>query len=507
MAPDGIVEPVDIAANGLVGFLAGVEDGPPDELGFQGLKERLHHGVVVAISLAGHRDQDVVLAELDLIVDRAILAATIRMVDQPCCRTAHGQGFAQSGESQVAMQPVACCPADDPACEQIDDNGEIQPAFAGPNVGDGGAPLLVGTCCREVLIRQVRRDRPSVVAVRGPLDPPLLPSPEAVVAHQPGYPAATDREAAIPQFPRHSGTAIGAVRQGKGRPDMCQQHHVVTLAAAGWPTPPGEIAALTNTKHTAQAMDGEFRFRPIDEREPHRLPSRAKKAVAFFRMSRSWRRVSFSRRSLLNSAVRSLSAADGSTARRSRLRPIQRTSVDSPIPRSPAISRCVRPLVCTRRTASSSNSFVNRRCCVIEFLIAHGELSTFPKQDHVASISKSCSTSVRTSRRGRFSATRVTTPRPTARRHAGAASVPPSLTERTPPQSRLSFPKSSTRGAPASSKASAKSSASNGSPYAARRPPRTSPPSSPSPACLSWSNPSTPPSLTESESRKVWDAR
>src|SRR3979490_817188 len=167
---------------------------------------------------------------------------------------------------------------------------------------------------------------------------------------------------------------------------MCQQHHVVTLAAAGWPAPPGEIAALTNTKHAAQAMDGEFRFRPVDEREPHRLPSRAKKAVAFFRMSRSWRRGSFSRRSRLNSAVRSLSAAAGSTARRSRLRPNQRTSVDSPIPRSPAISRCVRPLVCTRRTASSSNSFVNRRCCVIEFLIAHGELSTFPKQVHIARI-------------------------------------------------------------------------------------------------------------------------
>jgi hypothetical protein len=76
MAPDGIVEPVDVAANGLVGFLAGVEDGPPDELGFQGLEERLHHGVVVAIPRAGHRDQDAVPAELGLIVDRAILAAT-----------------------------------------------------------------------------------------------------------------------------------------------------------------------------------------------------------------------------------------------------------------------------------------------------------------------------------------------------------------------------------------------------------------------------------------------
>ena len=76
MAPDGIVEPVDIAANSLVGLLAGVEDsppGPPDELGFQGLEERLDHGVVVAIPLAGHRKQDAVLLELGLIIDRAIL--------------------------------------------------------------------------------------------------------------------------------------------------------------------------------------------------------------------------------------------------------------------------------------------------------------------------------------------------------------------------------------------------------------------------------------------------
>src|SRR3954454_22976979 len=163
---------------------------------------------------------------------------------------------------------------------------------------------------------------------------------------------------------------------------MRQQHPVVALATASWPTSPGEIAALADAEHAAQAVDGELRFRPINEREPHRLPSRAKKAVAFFRMSRSCRRISFSRRSRFSSAATSLSAVAGSTARPSRLQPIQRTSVDSPIPRSPAISRCVRPLVCARRTASSSNSLVNRRCCVIEFLIAHWELSTFPKQVH-----------------------------------------------------------------------------------------------------------------------------
>jgi hypothetical protein len=86
------------------------------------------------------------------------------MMDQPGCRTAHGKGFAQGGKSQVAVQPVAGCPADDPAGEQVDDDGEAQPAFAGPDIGDVGAPLLVRSGCSEVLIEQIRRDRPGVLA-------------------------------------------------------------------------------------------------------------------------------------------------------------------------------------------------------------------------------------------------------------------------------------------------------------------------------------------------------
>jgi len=52
VSPDGFVEPVAIAGNGTLGFVAGLEDGPPDKLGFQGLEERLDHGVVVAVALA-----------------------------------------------------------------------------------------------------------------------------------------------------------------------------------------------------------------------------------------------------------------------------------------------------------------------------------------------------------------------------------------------------------------------------------------------------------------------
>src|ERR1700676_3334805 len=106
---------------------------------------------------------------------------------------------------------------------------------------------------------------------------------------------------------------------------------------------------------------------------------------------------------------------------------------------------------------------------------------------------ESCSTSVPTSRPGPCSATKATTPRPTERRRAGAASAPSSPTARTPNTSPASFPKSSTPDAPASSRATASSSASNASPCAARRPRRTSPPSSRSPARSSWSNQSTRP--------------
>lgn len=87
MAPDGIVEPVDVAANRPGSFLAGVEDGPPDKLGFEGLEEGFDHRVVVAVSLTGHRDQDAVLAELGLIIDRAILLEFNRSSQQQCART------------------------------------------------------------------------------------------------------------------------------------------------------------------------------------------------------------------------------------------------------------------------------------------------------------------------------------------------------------------------------------------------------------------------------------
>src|ERR1700712_381050 len=97
-----------------------------------------------------------------------------------------------------------------------------------------------------------------MVAVGGPLEPPLLPGPEPVLPHQTGRSASSDGQAAVLQLPRHPRAAVRAVRQREGRPDMRQQHHVLMLAATSRTAFPGKVAALANAKDMAQAVDGEL---------------------------------------------------------------------------------------------------------------------------------------------------------------------------------------------------------------------------------------------------------
>ena len=62
MAPNGVVEAIDISGNVALGFSAGEEGGSPNQFRFQRLEEDLDHRVVVAIALARHRDLDAVAA-------------------------------------------------------------------------------------------------------------------------------------------------------------------------------------------------------------------------------------------------------------------------------------------------------------------------------------------------------------------------------------------------------------------------------------------------------------
>ena len=107
VAPQGIVEAVDVAGQVVSRLGPGQEHGAPHEFALQGLEERLDHRVVVAVPLAGHRDQGAVTPQLGLVLDRAVLATAVRMVGQPSRRTSDREGSSQCGVRQFLVQAVA----------------------------------------------------------------------------------------------------------------------------------------------------------------------------------------------------------------------------------------------------------------------------------------------------------------------------------------------------------------------------------------------------------------
>lgn len=123
------------------------------------------------------------------------------------------------------MEPITGIPADDAAGEQVDDNGQIEPALAGPSVGNINTPFLVRPGCVKILVDDVGCNRKGMLAVRRALETPLLPGMQAILAHQPGGSPSTDGEAAVLQFPRHAWAAIGLVRKRIGRTHV-RQHNM-----------------------------------------------------------------------------------------------------------------------------------------------------------------------------------------------------------------------------------------------------------------------------------------
>jgi hypothetical protein len=67
MAPEGIVESVDVAPDRVLGFGPALEDGAPDQFGFQGFEEGLDDSVVITVPFARHRDLDGMPSQLCLI--------------------------------------------------------------------------------------------------------------------------------------------------------------------------------------------------------------------------------------------------------------------------------------------------------------------------------------------------------------------------------------------------------------------------------------------------------
>ena len=136
MAPEAIVEALNVGKN------IGSSSGPGeivlviDPLRFEAGKERLHGRVVVTVAGPAHASHDLMLGQEGLIIMAGVLAAAVGMMEQTGRWPAGEEGHLQSIDGQLAVQAVAEGPANDPTREHIQDGCQIQPALSGWDVSD-----------------------------------------------------------------------------------------------------------------------------------------------------------------------------------------------------------------------------------------------------------------------------------------------------------------------------------------------------------------------------------
>lgn len=216
-------------------------------------------------------------------------------MDQPAVGATSSKRHLERVEDELGAQMVGHRPADDQPGEQVLDVREIQEPFPGRDVGDVRRPRLVRVGRAKVALEQVGSDpdarqpdrRAPALACRNPGDTSR--------SHQPLDALSPDVDAMPePQLGVNAARAVGAVRGGVDLLDPLGQPGVAQDAIGRRTTLPVMKAGAVDPQYAAHHRHREVRSLCLYQREDlsYGSPvSRAKKAAAFLRISRSIRSV------------------------------------------------------------------------------------------------------------------------------------------------------------------------------------------------------------------------
>jgi hypothetical protein len=148
--------------NGLKERAAGLNvrgEGPASkELTLQGGEEALRHGIVVAVADRAHRAADAcgltALAEKE----RGLVAAVIRVVDEPVPWSPVPDGHLQRSDDELGAPMIRHGPPHDAPAERIEDESQVEePVALCRHVGDVGDPQLIGRARHNCALNQIWR--------------------------------------------------------------------------------------------------------------------------------------------------------------------------------------------------------------------------------------------------------------------------------------------------------------------------------------------------------------
>ena len=206
------------------------------------------------------------------------------------------QGAAQGTGDDLGVEGVGELPAEDGAAVEIEDDGQVEPAFVGGDVGDVADEVGARRGGRLGLGEQVGRRMGGVIGARCFWSEGLSgPCAQAARAHEAGDAIFRAGKAAALEFASHPGASVAAgVTVGVDGVHVRGELRVGLFAAARDARDRGVIAAAGDAECLAKFADGKGVPHGVNQRIPLGGSSESM-LMAFFKISRWRRRYSTSR--------------------------------------------------------------------------------------------------------------------------------------------------------------------------------------------------------------------
>jgi hypothetical protein len=281
-----------------------------------------------------------------------ILKSAIGMNNQSFFRSALVPGSPERCRNQIVSQPLLHAPSNNSTRIDIKEHSQIQPPFSCRDIGDIRRPDSIGNTYSKLLLQKVRSGFLSTGNGRYPKNL-TLNRLHLCFTHQPSYTVSTARISQTSQGMKNPRTPVSFIALFKELTNYLSQLSIFSNTCRLPALSPRIIPTPSNPRYFAHLLDRVFPV-VLGYESVYRSGSVEKMATAFFKISRSRRRRSFS-------ACKSFKAlsegiAEYSTFCSSWACHTQSLSKPGVIPNDFSTERRVRPSSTTRRTASFLNS-------------------------------------------------------------------------------------------------------------------------------------------------------
>src|SRR5215210_1817271 len=235
------------------------------------------------------------------------------MMDQSRPWAASVDRHVQSIKHEIGFQVVRHGPADDLSGVCVEHEGEVEPSLPGPDVGDVRHPQPIRSLRGEVTLHQVGSRRGTLgPRAKGGADFPPAPSAseQPDLSHQPGHAFSGAPHAQRPKLEVDSRRPVGLSAVSVNARDLLREQSVGLSPSGRRSVSPAVETALGDLQGPAHRTHPVVCLLRLHKRVDHlparRFSSPAKKAAAFFRISRSSRRTFTSRRRRRSSSFSSV---------------------------------------------------------------------------------------------------------------------------------------------------------------------------------------------------------